>query len=685
MKLKKFTCIAAIAAASFVGANAATILTAWSFDNVAIGLNAGPSPSTGIGAASALGLSNSYNNTNSVSNPDIQSLAGSSTGLANSWRVRGSSTVAGSHGYGWSTNAPIGTQGAQFSGSTFGYNKVAVTFDVYATADAEVNLQVQYSTDGTQWNNATITSAGSDSINNNIASANTVIGSYVTLVSGWNNQITADLSGLSGVDNDPTFSIRLVNASTGADCVDTTGAVYNNTSGSWTFDNVVIKGTSLDTIVQWTFESYPSAATVITNPIPEVGGASAGQSLSIGFNNNYTYAVGTGSVDASDINNTGGSSSGSAGPNAWRVRGALAPGNPGVGWSIHAPVATQGAQFTASTAGYSNIVVAFDLYFTSAAEAKMCVLYTTNNWGTTNVANSLGYGANPTFIQTNSAVDGSSSTVTGTYFYQTNGQNFYNNIIVDFTGVPGVDDNAQFAFRVVNAATEGDCLNSSGVQYNNSSGNWRFDNVTVAGTAGTPPPAIAFDSHATVDGPFTNKFTDDATWRGKIAGIYVNGLPLTNSAYSVSAGQIVYTPSNSPLLQVSGLLNISILAPGYGNTAKVVQPLLAGSATQLVFTKQATGPSASGGTLVVNPFLLIADKYGNGSTNPYANVTVTASVNNSVAWTLGGDTVQASVNGLISFTNLTATVIGGTNYPNASILFTMSGYAPLTVTNSASI
>ena len=31
---------------------------------------------------------------------------------------------------------------------------------------------------------------------------------------------------------------------------------------------------------------------------------------------------------------------------------------------------------------YSNILVTFDLYFTSQGEAKMCVLYTTNNWAT---------------------------------------------------------------------------------------------------------------------------------------------------------------------------------------------------------------------------------------------------------------------------------------------------------------
>src|SRR5215471_1255248 len=231
MKLRFIAPVAAIFLASVTATQASTTLTAWTFDNVAIGINGSPQPSTGLGTAGALGMNNSYNNTNSVSNPDIQSLPGSSSGGANSWRVRGFSNNTGLRGNGWSTNAPIGTQGAQFSGSTFGYYNVKVSFDVYVTADAEANLQVQYSTTGTNWYNANITSAASGIIATNIDSPGTVIGTYIHLVSGWNNQITVDLNGLSGVDNNASFAVRVVNASTGADCVDTTGAIYNNISG----------------------------------------------------------------------------------------------------------------------------------------------------------------------------------------------------------------------------------------------------------------------------------------------------------------------------------------------------------------------------------------------------------------------------------------------------------------------
>jgi heme-binding protein Shr len=682
MKIKNIACIASLLLVSLSVVKAATTLTAWNFDNVAIGASGSPSPSTGLGTASALGLGNSYNNTNSISNPDVQSLAGSSSGGANSWRIRGSG-AAPFGGNGWSTNAPLGTQGAQFSGSTFGYYKVKVTFDVYATTNAEANLQLQYTTDGsgTNWFNANITSGGTSAVvkTNTDPTQGTVLGTYVKLTNGWNNQITVDFSGISGVDNNANFAIRLVNASTGTNCVDTTGAVYNNTSGSWTFDNVVIQGATIDTIVDWTFESEPNNGTIITNPVPEIG---SGTATSIGFNNTYTYAGSStpGSTNGPDVINTGGSSSGTAGPNAWRVRGN--PGNNG--WNSAAPIGTQGAEYDVSTAGYSNIVVFFDLYSTSQGEAKMCVLYTTNGWTTTNVANTLFYEANPAFVVTNLPVNlgGSANTVTGTYFYQTTGQNFYNNITVDLTGVPGVDNNPNFAFRVVNAATGSDCVAFNGGPYNNSSGNWRYDNVTVGGTSGTPAPTLAYDPNATVDHPFTNTFTDDPVWRSKIAAINVNGSALTNTAYTTNTpGMIIFTPSKSTLLQSSGLKNIVIIAAGYG-TAKVAQPLGAGVATQLSITTQPAAPSASGGTLTANPVLAITDQYGNGTTNPYANVTFTANVNNS-SWILGGNTVQSAISGIAVFTNLTATATNGTGTVSNYLTFTVTGYAPLTITNSA--
>jgi hypothetical protein len=687
MKNKVIASIAALLLASISGAKAASTLSAWTFDNVAVGINSSPSPSntlTGPGIASALGMANTYNNTNSVSNPDVQSLAGSSTGTAgpNGWRIRSYSTTPGNRGNGWSTNAPIGTQGAQFTGSTFGYHQIVVSFDVNATADAEANLQVQYTMNGSNWVNATITSAGSSggTIQNNTSSANTVFGSYVQLVSGWNNQITADLTGLAAVDNDKNFAIRLVNASTGPDCVDTTGAVYNNTSGNWTFDNVAIQGTSIDYVADWVFDSV-GTLTGPTNTFPAIIGS--GSATQLGMSNNYTYngGEGPGSIASCDVLASAGASTGS-GAYAWRIRGPSnsSGGGPGQanGWNTQAPIGTQGAEFDADTSGFTNIICTFDIDSTSAAEGKLCVLYTTDGWVTSNVAQSIYYQPVVSFNHTNSS---SSLTVAGNYIFFLAGGIWYNNIVVDFSGVPGVANNPSFGIRIVNAATGADCLNATGGGYNNSSGNWRYDNVVIGGTSGNPAPAIAPDPNASVDGPFTNTFSDNATWRSKIYAVSVNGAALTNTAYTISAGQIVFTPSKSPLLQTSGLLNIAISATGFG-TARYSQSLAAGVATTLAVTTQAAGPTASGGTLVANPSFLVSDQYGNGTTNPYANVSVTASVGGSGGWTLGGDTIQTNIGGVIAFTNLTATLNGSAAISNAVITFTISGYPGNATTNS---
>ena len=159
----------------------------------------------------------------------------------------------------------------------------------------------------------------------------------------------------------------------------------------------------------------------------------------------------------------------------------------------------------------------------------------------------------------------------------------------------------------------------------------------------------------------------------------MNGVLLTNNnGYALTSSNIVFTPSKAAVLQLSGSDNIVIFATGY-TSAKVSQYVGTGLATKLLFTQPAA-PSASGGALTINPSVGVTDQYGNGTTNPYVNMTVTASVSNSAAWTLGGSKVQTIVGGFCVFTDLTATVTGSTAVSNAAIQFTVTGY-----TNSATL
>ena len=240
----------ALLIASLAAAQAGTI-AGWDFDT--IGTQAAPynspSPTSGSGSATVLGMNNSYNNTNSLPYADVLASAGASTGSGSfGWRIRGGSVASGAgNPNGWSSQAPIGTQGAEFAVNTSLYNNITISFDIDTTAQAERNLAVEYTLNDTvgspTWLNASITSAGANGGSIQTGSGVlTIGGNYVQLSStaGWNNQITASFSGVSA---DPNFAVEIVNASTGTDDLNVAGNAYNNSSGNWRYDNVFISGT----------------------------------------------------------------------------------------------------------------------------------------------------------------------------------------------------------------------------------------------------------------------------------------------------------------------------------------------------------------------------------------------------------------------------------------------------------
>lgn len=682
MNIKKTACLATVLLASLSGLQAASTITAWNFDNLATGANLTPSPSTGFGTGTVLGFG-------SGGSPTVISQPGSSTGGANAWSMGNT----GGSSVGWSSTSAIGTQGAKFAISTYGYYQVQVSFDIYAQAHSEGALLVQYSQDGAFWQNANITSAGTTGMlaTNTITTNSLVVGSYLRLTSaGWNNGVTINLTGVPGVANNPNFAIRVVNAATGTNCLDLTGAVYNSANnGDWTLDNVTFQGVSFDTVADWTFDNI-AAAKHINRPVPAISNNTA-VAFCMGFgtptNPLYSSTFSSPGYSTNDADVTANgipySSTGAAGQNVWRLRG-----QPGNGWLSTQPIGSQGAEIDVSTVNYSNVLVTFDMYFTTQGESRMCVLYTTDGWVTTNVAN-LACSSYPTLIQTNTPAYASESQgyssdiVNGVYMDNTIGSLFYNYLSIDFTGVPGVDNNPNFGFRIVNAAQNNQCVNFLRQPYNNNSGNCRVDNIAVNGQfSGQVAPVLTNDPAATVDHPFTNTFSESVAnnnvgWHTNISSVYVNGVLLPKAAYTVTATNIIYTVSASPALQVAGYDYIVISATNY-TSAKVIQPVGTGVAAKLAWTQPA-GPSASGGTLTANPVFTVTDQYGNGTTNPYSAMVVTAAVSNSPAsWVLGGSTVQPINNGSCTFTDLTASVIGTSAVSNAVITFTITGY-----TNSA--
>ena len=229
--------------ATSIAAKILSPVTTWNFDTsdvagqaVPAGAIPGPDPSTGSGTALDVGM-------NAYTGPDasnVTAATGSSDTSASNqvWKIIGNN--------GWSSGAAVATQGAQFTGiNSTQYTNVGVTFDLNVTAQGEGNLAVEYTTDnGASWHVANALSVGADTgisiVNNGSGNdANSVNGSYfhVTGGAGWYNRLTADLTGITGING-----IELVNASTGTSCVNATGAPLNNTSGNWQFDEVDLGG-----------------------------------------------------------------------------------------------------------------------------------------------------------------------------------------------------------------------------------------------------------------------------------------------------------------------------------------------------------------------------------------------------------------------------------------------------------
>jgi hypothetical protein len=251
--MKKVVSIAALIAACLSTSQAGTI-TAWNFENAPLAVNNSPAPSTGSGTANSIGM-NIYATPNvGVTTDDVLAGTAGDTGvngiadLTQIWRVRAQAGASGAAN-GWSSLAPIGTQGAVFSASTAGFHGITVSFDWYATNQGEANLQLEYTTNGTTYHNVPLTLGGSDSglaVLTNSSSPLTVNGSYVHIMGGgqgWFTGLTATIADPSAAD-DPNFAIELVNASTGADNIAAVGTALNNNSGNWRFDNIAISGTA---------------------------------------------------------------------------------------------------------------------------------------------------------------------------------------------------------------------------------------------------------------------------------------------------------------------------------------------------------------------------------------------------------------------------------------------------------
>jgi MYXO-CTERM domain-containing protein len=240
-------------------AHAQAVITDWNFGSVAVTAAPynSPTPTTGSGTATSLGMTNSYTytsggtyeGTGSVTSDDVAndspsgSSNGSTLGNGDVWRIRGASGTgtSGKDNNGWNNSAPEYSQGAEFDVSTAGYTNISLSFDWAATTQGVGNLQVEYTTDGSTW--TTVGSVLSATVDNN------------PTASGGSGFATdrISFSSIAAAANDPDFGVRLVSAfnptlgneyASATSVVSGAPAQYNNNSGNWRIADVQIDGTS---------------------------------------------------------------------------------------------------------------------------------------------------------------------------------------------------------------------------------------------------------------------------------------------------------------------------------------------------------------------------------------------------------------------------------------------------------
>lgn len=201
-----------------------------------------------------------------------------------------------------------------------------------------------------------------------------------------------------------------------------------------------------------------------------------------------------------------------------------------------------------------------------------------------------------------------------------------------------------------------------------------IDDVSIKANPVVTAPTLNPDvTNNTVDNHLDITFTDNSTWRSAISEVLVGTTSLVlNTGYSISAGVLTLMPEGNAILQTPGSKLVTVKAAGYPD-ATVTQSILVGIANKLLVQDQPSSPLSNGGAFVGQPTIKVCDQYNNLVESSTASVV--ASVG-SGTWSLGGTTTISAVNGLASFSNLSAT--SSVAVLNATMKFTSLGLTQAT-------
>jgi large repetitive protein len=397
------------------------------------------------------------------------------------------------------------------------------------------------------------------------------------------------------------------------------------------------------TITQWEFASGTSinnaqngsTENTVAQVTPTTG---SGNLYTLGMYNSFNG--GNSALD--DSTSTPGTADPGFSEFTLRVRGAQTPTGHN-GWATAAAGAaeyTQGIEADASTAGFTNITFSFDWYSTTQGIRDLQVQYNTN-------VNNAGGWTN--FVEPGGTGSNGIST-TGTFlatandYWNATASNGANTITVNFGSY--ADNDPNFGVRLVSAFdSTGHVPNDyasaqlSGGQtviYNNSSGNWRFNNLTFAAGSSASTSSTLTASPVSPQNPGTTiALTDTITPSsgsqfptGTVE--FFDGSTQIGSTQNVSGGSgntgvasINVNTSGSPMsLGVHNLTAQYFPTGGFSGSTTPNVAYSIGDPTSSVVTASPASPQKVGTTVTFTDTITPANIGGTGSPDGHPTGTV---------------------------------------------------------------
>lgn len=346
--------------------------------------------------------------------------------------------------------------------------------------------------------------------------------------------------------------------------------------------------------------------------------------------------------------------------NAW----AIGTANPG---TINE---SSGVQFMVPTSGRENIWMAYDHRLSSTAVRTSRIQYTLNgtDWINLEVSsvNYLSQCSNRGGID-NGRIDASNPT-------GSNVSDIWGRRIINFSGIPGANNNPNFGVRIVAAHYEntGEFRQSNNVAAIATAGTWRFDNVMFGGdmldgsvavklavtsvnSGNNPVQNVPFTvtvqaqdiNNVATNVPTTTQVTlTKATGSGILGGTLVADIP--SGSNSITFNNVIYSIAETGVSLTATATSGMMLSPATSSTFTVLAP-----ASQLVLVGV---PSTGQVNTNLPAFTVEARRPDNSLDNTFSgNISLSMA---SGPGSISGTLTQAAVNGIATFNDIQFTQAG---------------------------